>query len=307
MSTTAVTVRCPACGQDLEATLAPEPSTQWFPCPRCHAPVPVLRPREPPPLYSWEVLPGLYPALPRPRVPRWRARRVAAVGLLAIVALSIAFAGVLAYYAVGAMGPGAYSVGGTVVTANSAGTRPVSGASVTINEEGGRSATVLTDLYGNFAFTGVPTGGILLHVVLAGYEPANVTTFASPVYDAGTTGITVLLASVGHGNSTNASLTPFPDLESFLASIGTGIVMLGLVAGIAGVAAVLTVRQDRPVVGVIGGGAGLAAPAALYLLALGTPFPATIAATTALAGFGAFTLALRAIEISQTAPAPRAD
>lgn len=307
MSTTTVTVRCPACGQDLQATLAPDPPTQWFPCPRCHAPVPVLRPREPPPLYSWEVLPGLYPALPRPHVPRWRVRRAATTGLLAIVVLSLAFAGVLAYYAIAAMGPGQYAVGGSVAAPTVVGSRPLSGASVTIDEEGGGTTTTVTDLDGNFAFTGVPSGGITLHVVLAGYEPANVSTFVSPVYDAGTTGIGVLLVPVGHGNSTNVTLTPFPDLESLLASIGTGIVMLGLVASVALVAAVLTIRHDRPAVGVVAGGAGLGAPFALYLLALSTPFPVVVAATATLAAFGGFTLALRAIEIAQTAPAPHVD
>ncbi|MGC2360173.1 MAG: hypothetical protein WA691_07740, partial [Thermoplasmata archaeon] len=71
MATSTVYLRCPACGGDLRVVLASEPATQWFPCPHCRTPVPAVVPRDPPPLYSWEVLPGLYPALPRPRVPRW--------------------------------------------------------------------------------------------------------------------------------------------------------------------------------------------------------------------------------------------
>ena len=125
----------------------------------------------------------------------------------------------------------------------------------------------------------------------------------SPVYNAGTTGISIALVPEGSGNSTNSTLTPFPNLESFLASIGTGVVLLGLVALVASLAAIWTLREDRPALGIVGGGAGLAAPFALYLLDLSVPFPLAVALTTLLAAFGAFTLALRAIEIAQTAPA----
>ncbi len=305
MSSTTVAVRCPTCGQDLLAVLAPQPPTQWFPCPRCHTPVPVVRPRDPPPLYSWEVLPGLYPALPRPRPPRWRSQRVAAVGLVAIVVLAVAFAGVLGYYAVAAAGPGAYPVNGTVYAATTVGgTRPLADASVMVEAEDGRTATTASGLDGGFGVSGVPTGGITVRVSASGYAPATVSTFASPVYNAGTTGLSIVLVPTGTGNSTNATLTAFPDLETFLASIGAGVVLLGLVAAIAFAAALLTLRQDRPALGVVGGGAGLAAPLALYFLSLGTAFPVVVAATTLLAGCGAFTLALRTIELGQTAPAP---
>ena len=285
--------------------LSAPPPTQWFPCPRCQTPLPVVRPRDPPPLYSWEVYPGLYPPLPRPRTPRWRAQRAAVVGLLAIVVLAAAFAGILGYYAYAATAPGAYAVNGTVYAEGSSGAyTPAAGAQVTITEDNGAQATTSTDGAGNFAFTGIPSGGIALHVALAGYLSATLGTFASPVYNAGTTGIGIVLATAGTGNSTNGTLTPFPDLESFLASIGSGIVLLGVVAAIAVVAALLTMRSDRPALGVVGGGAGLAAPFTLYLLGLSSAFPILVATTAVLAGFGAFTLAVRAAELWQTAPAP---
>ncbi len=308
MSATSVTLRCPACGQDLRAVPAPAPPTQWFSCPRCHAPVPVVVPRDPPPLYSWEVLPGLYPTLPRPRAPRWQARRVAATGLVGIVVLAAAFAGILTYYGVAATGPATYTVSGTVYAESISGSeRPAAGASVTIDEENGGTQVADTGIGGGFSFSSVPSGGMALHVALGDYEPGTVSTFASPGYDAGTSSIAVVLVPVGYGNSTNASLTPFPDLESFLASIGTGVVLLGLVAVIALVAAWLTLRADRPALGVIGGAAGLTAPIALYLLALGYAFPVVLTATTVLAAFGGFTLAVRAIDIGQVAPAPGRD
>jgi hypothetical protein len=308
MGATTLAVRCPVCGQELRAVVTPSPPTQWFPCPHCRSPVPVVVPRDPPPLYSWEVLPNLYPPLPRPRVPRWRARRAVAGALIGVVVLAGVFGGVLSYYGIVASTPGSYPVTGTVDRAVlGGGVAPAVGATVTLTEEGGRTLSETTALDGSFSFSGVPTGGIALNVSLSGYAPVTVDTFASSVYDAGTTGILVTLGFGSVGNGTTMSLTPFTNLESFLASIGSGIVLLGLVAVVAAVAAVLTLRQDRPALGVIGGGAGLLAPLALYLLALATPFPAVIASSAILAALGGFALAIRAAELGQTGPAEGSD
>jgi hypothetical protein len=284
--------------------VAPYPPTQWFPCPHCRSPVPVVVPRDLPALYSWEVLPNLYPTLPRPRIPRWRARQAAAGALLGVVLLAGVFGGVLAYYGLAALSPGSYAVNGTVDRELPGGaTAPAAGATVTLTQEGGRTLLGVVAADGSFSFSSVPTGGISLNVSLAGYAPVTVDTFASPVYDAGTTGISVTLAMGGLGNSSTVSLSPFTSLEGLLASIGSGIALLGLVATVAAVAAVLTLRQDRPAVGVVGGGAGLLAPLALYLLTLATAFPALVDASALLAGFGGFALALRAVELGQTGPA----
>lgn len=308
MSSTTLTVRCPTCGEELRAVLLPSPPTQWFPCPHCRSPVPVVVPRDPPPLYTWEVLPNLYPPLPRPHIPRWQPRRVAAATLIGVMVLAGTFGALLSYYGVAATAPGSYPVSGTVERAlPGGGTALAEGATVTLTEEGGGTRSETTGFNGSFWFEGVPTGGIAVSVSLSGYAPLTVNTFASSVYDAGTTGILVILESGSAANSTTVSLSPFTDLESLLASIGSGVVLLGLVALVAGGAAVVTFRRDRPTVGVIGGGAGVLAPLALSLLALSIAFPVLILASWTLALVGGFVLALRAAELAGTGPAEGPD
>jgi hypothetical protein len=298
MGSSPTPIRCPACGQDLRAVLAPEPPTQWFPCPRCHAPVPAVVPRDPPPLYSWEVYPGLYPMLPKPQPPRWPVRGVAAAALVAVVALAAVFGGLLVYYGFEATSGASYSVSGEVVTQRGGiPSGPAVGARVLLTEDGGGTFSQVTGPTGAFDFAPVPAGGIAINVTLAGYGPVEVDTFASPVYNTGTEGIVVTLQPGSEGNGSTVLLSPFPNLETFLASIGGAVVLLGLVAVLAAFAALVTLRKDRPAIGVVGGGAALAAPATLFLLGLGPVFPLLLAATAGLAAIGAFVLMMRALEL----------
>jgi len=305
MGAPSVTVRCPNCRADLRVVLAPAPPTQWFPCPNCHSPVPVVVPRDPPPLYSWEVLPGLYPALPSPRRPRVPLRRMAQLTLVGIAVVSVVLTGLLVAYGAEALGTGTYSVSGTVFLQSGNGVAPAAGTTVTLTTDSGETLTQQTSLAGAFAFGSVPAGGIALNFTAAGYSPETVYTFASPVYNAGTTGLSVTLQPGPESNGSATALTPFPDLESFLASIGSAAVLLGIVASIGVAAAVVTARSDRPAVGVVGGAAGLLSPFALYFLALGDIFPAVLAGTAVLAGLGAFVTTTRSIEIFQIGPEDR--
>ena len=283
--------------------LAPAPPTQWFPCPHCRASVAVVVPRDPPPLYSWEVLPGLYPPLPPPRIPRWRTRRVATVALLATAVIAAVLAGALAYYGVEAQASGSFTVSGTVdVALVHGGTAPATGARVLLTTEGNQSTTEVVGPSGLFRFVGIPTGGVTINITLPGYSPVEIQSFVSTIYSVGNTGIGVTLSPGGPSNGTTVALSAFPDLESFVASIDSGVVLLFLAAGVAGGAAAITVRSDRPAIGVVGGGAGLFAPIALYFLSLGPVFPFVIAASSLVAALGAFTLALRAAEIARYGP-----
>lgn len=300
----AVTVRCPACGAPLRAVLAPSPPTQWFPCSQCRAPVPVVVPRDPPPLYSWEVVPGLYPALPAPRIPKWRVRPMAAGSLLGVAVVALVLAGSFAYYAVVASAPGSFDARGTVSLARpSGGAVPAGGVAVVATPESGAAVPATTAADGTFYLAGLPTGGVTLRFTDPGYSTVVVYAFVSTLYTAGATGLEVTLSKGSANNTTAFGLTPFSDLEQFVAAIGAGVVLLGFVAVLAIYTALLTLRSDRPTFGVVGGGAGVLAPVALALLALGAPFPGLLAGSAALAVFGGFALSVRGVQMAQTGPA----
>jgi hypothetical protein len=307
MATTSVAVRCPACGADLRVALAAQPPTQWFPCPQCHSPVPVVVPRDLPPLYSWEVLQGLYPPLNRPRVPKLRARRAVAAALIAVAVLGAGLAAVLVYEGYDASRPASFTVSGTVDREIAGVARPLPDAKVVLTNDAGQTTTVLTVLAGTFTFSNVPPGGVTLNVTANGFAAVTVTTFVSVVYLTQATGLAILLSPSASSNASSISLAPFPDLEQFVASVGSGAVLLGLIALVAGFAAVATYRDDRPALGVVGGAAGLLAPLVLFYLSLSAVFPLLEGLSAVLAAAGSFTLALRAVQMLQTGPAPDFD
>jgi hypothetical protein len=293
-------MRCPACGTALEAVLAPSAATQWFPCPNCHQPVPFVPPRELPPLYAWEVSPGLYPAQRVPRRARWRWRRVAAVALVTVAALAAFTAAYLGVAGVQAAQPSSYVVSGTVWEVHS-GTPPTLavGATVVLRTNDNRTTlTELTGANGTFWFVAVPNGGIDLNVTHAGYGPTDVYTFASRAYSAGTRGMTVYLAPGGPTNTSAQVQSPFPDLETFLAYVGGGAVLAAAVAVVAGLAAFALRRPGSAVVGVLGAGAAVAFPGVVLFLSLDAAFPLLAAPAGLGGGLGAFALVLAAAELS---------
>jgi hypothetical protein len=301
-----ISVRCPACGGPVSVFPAPAPPTQWFPCPHCHAPVPVVVPRDPPPLYSWEVLPALYPYLPPPRAPRWRASRAAAGALVNVAVIAALLAAVLGYYAIAADTGGDFSVTGVVDLQQNATSAPYAapGVAVVGTDEAGHNHSTSTAVDGSFEMGGLPSGGIELNFSYPGFAPTTIEVFVSSVFSAGSTELTVTLLGGNASGGTVGSLTPFVNLETFVAAIGGGIVLLGLIALIAGVAAIFTIRSDRPALGVVGGGAGLVAPLAIVFLDLGDPFPVVLLASAIVAAIGGFALAIRVIEMGMVAGAP---
>jgi hypothetical protein len=292
-----VSVRCPSCGTDLRAFPAPEPPTQWFPCPHCRTAVPVVVPRDPPPLYSWEVLPGLYPPLGRPRSSRWRIAPAVAIALAVVAVASAALAGALAVDGAEAAKAGSYTVSGMVERATVGGEVPAAGAVVNVTDDAGALAPYHTLADGRFSFAGIPSGGVSINVTLTGYAPITVLTFVSPVYDAGTQGIVVQLSPGTESNGTTVEFAPFSDLESFLASVYGSAALLGIAAVVAGAAAVAVPRRRFRTAGVVGGSAGLGVPAVVYLFGLFPAFPLVAAGTSVAAGFGAFALGVTVVEL----------
>ncbi len=298
-----VDVRCPRCGGDLHVVLAPSPPTQWFPCPHCRAPVAVVVPRDPPPLYAWEVLPGLYPALPAPRLPRRRRVTAVTVALLVIAVATAALAGVLAFDAWQAVQPGNFGVSGAVESTATGFAEPLAGATVVLTNDANRSTTIVTGPDGTFSFGSLPPGGVTLNVSAPGFSGQSVSTFVSSIYAGPTSGIVIQLSPGTPSNVTSVVLADFPDLEQLVAALGTGAILLGIVTIVAGAAAVVSARADRPAIGVIGGAAGVVSPFAIVLLSLSAVDVTVAVGTAALAAVGAFVVAWRAVQIAQTGPA----
>ncbi len=231
---------------------------------------------------------------------------MAQVALVGVAAVSVVLGGLLIVLGSEALGPGSFVVSGTVVESGpGGGVVPAAGATVNLTTDSGRWMVQHTGPEGTFSFSSVPVGGISLNVSLPDYAPVTVTTFASTVYTTQTTGLSITLVPGGLANGTTVTLSAFPDLESFVASIGSAVALLAIVAVAGGVAAVVTGRSDRPAVGVVGGAAGVVAPAALYFLALGGVFPALDAGLAVVATFGAFAATTRAIEVFQVGPESR--
>ncbi len=303
MAPPAVTARCPSCGQALRGSLAPAPATQWFPCPRCGAVVPVLLPRELPPLYSWEVVPSLYPRQSPPPRGRYRTAAFAALALLAAAVLAGACAGLLGYDGYVAAEPASYVVSGEVERALPSGTLvPIDGAEVVLyTDDNGSAEAEVTGPNGAFLFTGVPAGGIALNVTAppgSGYAPLEVYTFASRAYATQTEGLLLTLAPGPEANGSTESLTPFPDLLTLLAYVGSGAVLAGAGAVAAALGGLAVRRSRGGVPGVIGAGASVALPVVLLSLSLDQAFPLATVLAAATGGVGAFALVLATLELS---------
>jgi hypothetical protein len=229
---------------------------------------------------------------------------MAQVALAVIAALGVVLAGAYVVLGAEAIGPGTYDVSGTVMEQRSSQNVPAAGATVVLTVNGGPPVLVLTGADGSFTFSKVAAGGISINVTQPQYAPVTVDTFASPIYSTGTTDLSILLVPGNASNGTTQTLTPFSDLESFLASLGSAAALLGIVAVLGGWAAIITGRSNRPAVGVVGGAGGLLAPVAIYFLSLGGVFPDLIVGSAVLAAVGAFAVTTRSLEILQVGPEP---
>jgi hypothetical protein len=268
-------VRCVQCGGLLSAPPIPYATPTYYACPQCGAPVPVLPLRDPPPLYAWEVYPNLYPPAPIPRGhPERCPRSIAALLWAATILLAGA---AVTFGAVGALTVGAapVTVGGIVEIVTPSGSlAPLAGAVVHLAGESGQERTEVTDAQGAFRFDPVADGGISVNVSYGNLGPAEVELFASPFYS--TTGLSdlrIVLDPANASASTSAVDTDFADQESYLTSVGSAAVLLGLGAGASGLAAHAASRRRIGAAVAAGGASAAVTPTAFYLLGLLPAFP----------------------------------
>ncbi|MGI0132083.1 MAG: carboxypeptidase-like regulatory domain-containing protein [Thermoplasmata archaeon] len=304
MTAPTITLRCTRCGQLLSAPSPASLAAAWFACPHCGAPVPVVAPRRPAPLFSWEVYPHLYPPLPPPRGP---SPRLPQATFAILLALAVGLAGVAGFFVLNGattFSPPAYTVGGVVTTAGGV---PFPGATVNISGENGFDRVLVTGSGGTFELAGVPGGGVLVNVSHAGYESASAQIFLSPVYSAPGGGARALQFELEPGPSSTSLRTvdtAFPDLESLLATLFSGAIWIGLAAGIAGLGARAVRRAEGSPVGVAGGCAGILAPFAFVLLGITAIYPALTYVGGVLIALGVLATTLLVLPMVLTGPSP---
>lgn len=304
------TLRCTHCGGMFAAPSPTSRSAAWFRCPHCGRPVPVAPAREAPPLYTWEVFPQLYPSLTLPRTVGPSLERTAAVLLLLVTVLLAIAAGGFLWQGASALGSHPYTVGGTVLAnpANGSAAEPVGGARVNVSGENGFRASTFTDGSGRFVVRGVPAGGIAVNVTATGYAPLQLDLFANSVYSSpasSPSNLTLTTQAGGLDQGTTLVESPFPDLESFVATLWSGTTLLAVGALVAGTGLAMLVRRERAAWGVAGGSAGALAPAVLAELGVTGMFPPLtyLAVASSLAGIvAAALLALRLASVNDPEP-----
>lgn len=303
-----VTLRCPRCGAYIAAP-APAAATSYATCPHCYSTLPVVPARDPPPLFSWEVYPSVYPALPPPRAPGRHLPTVVMATLVAATVLLAGLAGLLFVTGTSALSPGSFALEGVVVEGSSGGVvlphGPIAGALVRVTSEAGYDRQVLTDSAGAFSFSGIPSGGATVNVTAPGFAPVEVTIFFSKpfVSAGGGNGLTVAMTPTPAQGSSVVD-TPFPNLESLLTSLWSGTALLALAGVISAVGAVCAHARRRAAVSVAGGAAALVAPAAMFLLGDTTVLPLAAFATVGLSALGAVAATLGAVPMLWNGPPP---
>ena len=303
-----VTLRCPRCGAYLAAP-SPGAATSWATCPHCYNALPVVGPRDPPPLFTWEVYPSLYPALPPPRAPGRHLPTVVLASLCAAAILLAGLAGILFLTGTSALAPGSFELSGVVEGLNATpfgSTAPLPGALVRLTSEGGYNETVLSGSDGSFRFTGIPSGGATLNVTHAGFSPVEVTLlYSKPFVAAGDSGGLTVEMTPANGNSpTSVVETPFPDLESLLTSLWSGTVLLGAAALLTIAGALAARRPERAPVAIAGGAAAIVAPVSLFLLGDTAVVPLAAYFSVALSALGAVAASLGAVPLLWDGPPP---
>lgn len=287
MASVWATARCVHCGAPSAVLVPPTPGARWVTCPYCHGTMPVVPPTNPPPIFSWEVYPTVYPPPPPLRGTGRPAGRLAAIALVASTLLLVGVAGALVASGAEALGPATFRLSGVVELASD-GSR-YAGALVTLASETGWTDSLTTSPNGTFTFTGVPGGGATLNVSAPGMASVSRAMFFSPSFrstGAGPAGVLVLLSPGSAGPASTVYESPYPDLESFVSSVWSAAALLGLGAIVSAIGAHWAYRRARPTVGVAGGLSAAVAPFALAILGVTSAFPLAVYPAAAIVGLG---------------------
>jgi hypothetical protein len=293
-----VTLRCPRCGAFVAAPSVAVPGPTWASCPHCQNPLPVLATRDPPPLFSWEAYPNVYPSLPTPKAPGRRMSKMTAIVLVATTILLASLAGLLVGTGAAALSNGSYTLAGSVLGQEGPG-RVAIAATIHLLGEAGFNVTFPTGPGGLFSIPGVPAGGISVNVSAPGYQPEVLELFLSNVYQSVSDpqALSFVLAPGSGASTTFVGASSFGDLEGFLTSLWSAAAVLVIAAVLAGAGAVAAFRYRRPGLAVAGGAAAAAAPSSLFLLGDIPAFPMLAVPVLALVSLGAVALMLGAIEL----------
>ncbi|MCI4317211.1 MAG: carboxypeptidase-like regulatory domain-containing protein [Thermoplasmata archaeon] len=304
MTGSTIALRCTRCGTFLSVGSPMSVSPVWYACPQCAAPLPVITPRDPPPLFSWEVYPDLYPPLPAPRGPSARLPLVSMVILAATTILLLGVAGLLIYGGATSLHPGRYAIAGTVTDPNGT---PIAGAVVKLTGSDGFATTVLADGTGAFSFPNVPGGNITVNASAPGYSPQALELFLSPTYTAaegGATSLRMTLYPGPPGAPATEIETAFPDLESLIATLWSGAIVLGAAAMVCATGAYLGRRDASRPVAVAGGVSAVLAPFSFVVLGLTTVFPNLTYVGAVLVALGVTVVTLTVIPMALAGVAP---
>jgi hypothetical protein len=302
---TTVTARCPACGGLLAAIGTPF-ATTFVRCPHCGGTVPIVAPRDPPPLFAWEVSPQLYPPIPSISEGGRRSVRPFVLGTLLLATLITALlAGFAAAEASVVLAPGHIELAGTVV-GESPGLPAHPLARLTVSGENGYRASGTTAPDGSFDFHGVPIGGVTILVNATGYPNTSFDMFFTSILSqpSHSTGLELDLGSGGTSNAITVVYSPWGDLEEFVATLLTATVIFAVGVIVAGVGVWAILRQRRPSYAVAGAAAMIVAPACLPLLTLDTVFPDAVLVSSIAGALGAAAFVLLVVPIALTASAP---
>lgn len=294
---TPVELRCPKCGTRLTAyTLYPH-ITSYTRCPQCGTVLPFVAPRDPAPLYSWEIYPGLYPPTPVPRPPDPRRRLALLALLLAATLLIVVVGGIFAWMGSDALRPGSMTIGGTILPSTAR------GAWVEVQGENGFYVNVSAPV-GTFSIPGVPYGGVEVSAGATGYGVTQIELFYSPVYSSISGSPSAIQIGLSPANGSSESIvdtTPFPDLENFVASVWSGTGLLWILAALTG-AGWASARRDKFPLIVIGGVSAMGAPFVLPILGIDIISLATTVSALVALPVGLVVLILAVPELARAQP-----